>query len=168
MTEIWKDVVGYEGLYKVSNFGNVLSLNYNGTGKSKLLKQFYHIGYRRVMLVKNGIKKKLLVHRLVAEAFIPNPNNYPCVNHKDENRGNNHVDNLEWCTYKYNSNYGTCIARRCSKYWKPVNCYDLHNNLVKSYKSITETENDGFIISAVAQCCKGKRYTHKSHVFRFA
>ena len=95
MEEIWKDVVGYEGLYEVSNFGNVRSLfRY----KKQLRWDVANNRYATVQLFKNKIGKRLLVHRLVAEAFLPNPRNLPVVNHKDENKLNNNVDNLEWCT----------------------------------------------------------------------
>lgn len=112
--QIWKDISGYEGLYQVSNTGKVRSLNYKGTGKKKILKTG-NTGYKRlykmVNLHKNKKQKPHYVHRLVAEAFIPNPNNLPYVNHKDENPDNNAVWNLEWCTPKYNANYGTAIER---------------------------------------------------------
>ena len=104
----WKDIPGYEGLYQVSNIGEIKSLNYKQTHKPHLLSQAKdRDGYFRVVLVKDKQRKNKLVHRLVAEAFIPNPNNLPQVNHKDEQAGNNIVTNLEWCTAKYNVNYGT-------------------------------------------------------------
>ena len=106
--EVWRDVPGYEGKYQVSNTGQVRSLNYMHTGKTKILKQdTSKRGYKRVILSKNGKVKAYSVHRLVAIAFIPNPNNWPQVNHKDENPANNFYKNLEWCTPKYNMNYGT-------------------------------------------------------------
>lgn len=111
--EIWKDVLGYEGLYQVSNLGNVKSLNYNHTKKTKLLKLSKDThGYYIVPLCKNKKRRNMLVHRLVAIAFIPNPNNYPCVNHKKEFEiNNNAVENLEWCTIAYNNMYGTHSKR---------------------------------------------------------
>lgn len=110
MNEVWKDIVGYEGFYKISNFGNVKSFHY---GKEYLLKlgiekdKLYH----KVSLNKYGKIKTIRVHRLVAKAFIPNPYNLPDVNHKDENKQNNMVQNLEWCDKEYNNNYGTKIER---------------------------------------------------------
>lgn len=112
MDEIWKDIEGYKGLYQVSNTGQVRSLNYLHTGEVKPLKQDTNKkGYKLVSLSKNGKKKKYLVHRLVAIAFIPNPNDLPIINHKDENPSNNNVNNLEWCTSEYNNNYGTRTKR---------------------------------------------------------
>lgn len=106
--QIWKDIPGYEGKYQVSNTGRVRSLNYRRTGKTKMLKQSINKhGYKIIMLSKNGKCKTWQVHRLVALVFIPNPNNYPVINHKDENPSNNTVWNLEWCTQEYNINYGT-------------------------------------------------------------
>ena len=100
--EEWKNVIGYEGLYEVSNKGNVRNVRRNTL--LKLSKTNY--GYIQVHLYKNGIRTGLRVHRLVAQAFIPNPDNLPEVNHLDEDKTNNRVDNLEWCTAKYNVNYG--------------------------------------------------------------
>ena len=105
MNEIWKDIVGYEGLYQVSNLGNVKRINF-------FKKERFVIpcsngsGYLYVSLSKNNKRKNFYIHRLVATAFIENHDNLPVINHKDENRSNNSVDNLEWCTQKYNCNYG--------------------------------------------------------------
>ena len=99
--EEWKNVIGYEGLYEVSNIGNVRNVKRN-----TLLRLSKNQGYIQVWLYKNGIRAGLKVHRLVAEAFLPNPDNLPQVNHKDEDKTNNRVENLEWCTAKYNTNYG--------------------------------------------------------------
>ena len=100
----WKDIKGYEGLYQVSNLGEIRSKH---TGKWMKLKCSSVNGrYRKVILCDNEKREAKLVHRLVAEAFIPNTNNLPYVNHKDENPSNNMVVNLEWCTQKYNMNYG--------------------------------------------------------------
>lgn len=111
MEEIWKDAVGYEGLYQVSNFGRVQSLDRrdirNRFWKGKILsQQVEKLGYCSVKLCKNGIQKREKVHRLVALAFVENPNNYKEINHKDENKQNNRSENLEWCTRQYNVTYG--------------------------------------------------------------
>lgn len=125
MKEIWKDIPDFEGLYQVSNLGNVKTLDkYVGTGikhnskvkrKEKLLKQYNKRGYLQVSLSKNHKRYYFSVHRLVAQAFIPNPDNLLQVNHKDENPMNNCIENLEWCTAKYNCNYGTRNKRIYNK-----------------------------------------------------
>ena len=114
MQEIWKDIEGYEGLYQVSNFGRVKSLDRyvlrNGNSlfvNGIVLSQLNNRGYLTVRLCNSGKYKNYLVHRLVANAFIRNDNNYSEINHIDENKHNNHVDNLEWCDRKYNVNYGS-------------------------------------------------------------
>lgn len=116
MIEEWRDVKDYEGLYQVSNLGRVKSLcRVAGTASKKytckeriLSPRRQEHNYYSVMLWKDGKSRQFRVHRLVAEAFIPNPNNYPIINHKDENPSNNEMENLEWCTVKYNSYYGSC------------------------------------------------------------
>lgn len=108
LEEIWKPIEGYEGLYEVSNLGRVRSLNYNHTGKVKILSlRVNKYGYIQVGLYNNGKRKFYGVHRLVAQAFIPNQDNKTEVNHIDEDKTNNIVTNLEWCTASYNINYGT-------------------------------------------------------------
>ena len=133
MEEIWKDKKDYEGLYQVSNLGRAKSLiNNKGQYREKILKHNIRNGYPSVTLCKNKKLKSFTIHRLVAEAFIPNPNNLPCVNHKDENRLNNFFNNLEWCTYSYNINYGTGLKRRSITQSKPVLQYDKMVILLKS------------------------------------
>lgn len=105
--EIWKDIEGYEGLYQVSNYGDVLSLYNNIT----LRQRRNYKNYLFVKLYKNSVSKQFAVHRLVAQAFIPNPNNLPQVNHKNEIKDDNRPVNLEWCDAKYNINYGTARER---------------------------------------------------------
>lgn len=110
--EIWKDVKGFEGYYKVSSFGRILGLKRKYSGEHFMSPALDSQGYLVVCLRKPGYKGNKKVHRLVAEAFLPNPNNLPEVNHKDEDKTNNNLDNLEWCTSKYNINYGFGIQRR--------------------------------------------------------
>lgn len=105
--EIWRPVVGYEGLYEVSSYGRVRSLRRGRILTSSINRD----GYVRCHIKVNGVSKYYLVHRMVAEAFIPNPDNLPQVNHKDEDKTNNRVENLEMCNAKYNSNYGSRIER---------------------------------------------------------
>lgn len=130
MEEIWKDIKGYENLYQVSNFGNVrpkarIVESKNGVVKEingKILKKWEDKkGYLYVSLCKNGESKNYTVHRLVLTAFIENKDNLPCINHKDENKQNNKLENLEWCTYLYNSNYGSCrskISQKARERWE--------------------------------------------------
>lgn len=119
MEEVWKPIVGYEGYYEVSNLGRVrsIAIYVNSKNNSKryrserVLKGILHNGYVWVTLSKNNVKTKKRVHRLVAEAFIPNPENLPYINHMDEVKTNNVFTNLEWCTVQYNNTYGTARSR---------------------------------------------------------
>ena len=186
MEEIWKDINGYEGLYQISNLGSVKSLkdnhgNYteeirNGTPNNK--------GYLIIDLYKNGKRKHYSIHRLVAQAFIPNPDNLPIVNHKDENKENNNVDNLEWCTYEYNNNYGT-INKRHSETMKGRKLSEEHKRKIsnsikgnkhpqaKKVKCITTGEIFDYIKEAgrkynigsshISKCCKGKAKSAGKH-----
>lgn len=175
MEEIWKDVVGYECYYQVSNLGNVRSLDrvisFNDgrievrKGKPKILKD--HKDYKRVTLNKDGKAKPLLVHRLVAQAFIPNPDCLPIINHKDENPSNNNVDNLEWCTHRYNRMYGTTEERRRNKLIKKVYQYTLDGELVKIWSSLKECTKDTFDNGSVSKACNGKLKTYKGFIFSY-
>ena len=114
MTETWKPIDGTDGLYEVSNTGKVRSLNYGNSGITQELRLTTErvTGYVKVRIKYIGnVQRLCLVHRLVANAFIPNPDGLPCINHKDEDKTNNNVSNLEWCTHKYNINYGTAVQR---------------------------------------------------------
>lgn len=193
--EIWKDIKGYEGLYQISNFGNVKSLKRevsNGTGTriidQRLLSQVTNrYGYICVTLCKNSKYKHCTIHRLVAEAFIDNPDNLPCVNHKDENKQNNNVDNLEWCSVAYNNSYGSRLGKvsnknkgkkhseetkqklrekaigRISSRRKPVNQYDLEGNLIRRWDYVRQIAQEWNLSSTapITNCLKGK---HKSNI----
>lgn len=109
----WRDCKGYEGHYQVSNEGDVRTLNWMGTGKMRELKiRNNNNGYKATTFIENGVYKTKLVHRLVAEAFVPNPDNLPYINHKNEVKWDNRPENLEWCTPEYNANYGTARDRQ--------------------------------------------------------
>ena len=153
MIEIFKDIEGYEGLYQISNYGNVKSLGNDKTRKEKILKiKKTILGYLTVNLSKQGKYNTYRVHRLVATAFIDNPQNLPEVNHKDENKTNNHVINLEWCERKYNVNYGT----RTDKCSKQVLC--VETGVV--YPSTIEVERQlGFNNANIGKCCLNKLKT---------
>lgn len=179
--EYWKPVVGYEGLYMVSNWGRVKSLDRwvksrNGSVrfyKGRILKPITGSnGYLFVNLCKDGKVKVFTVHRLVAEAFLPNPHNYPCVNHKDENKQNNNVSNLEWCTAQYNNTYGTRNERAAEKTTngklsKTVLQYTLDGELIREWPSTMECERNGYQNTGISQCCLGKQKTHKGFIWRY-
>lgn len=153
MQEVWKDVVGYEGYYQVSNLGKVKSLQtkkYSRKEKcaitvmrEKILKPYPNTKkYLLVDLKKDGMRNCQKVHRLVAKAFIPNENNFPQVNHKDENKQNNNVDNLEWCTNQYNSTYGTAKQRMAQKFKKKVVQISASGEVVNTWNSVKEATED--------------------------
>ena len=153
MQEVWKDIAGYEGYYQVSNLGRVKSLQtkaYSHAQKraipvmrEKILKQFPNTDkYLMVDLRKNRTRNTQKVHRLVAKAFISNENNYPQVNHKDENKQNNCVENLEWCTCQYNTTYGTAKARMAQKMMKKVLQISASGEIVNTWNSIKEAAKD--------------------------
>ena len=127
--EIWKPIEGYPD-YEVSSLGRVKSLNYNHTDKEKILNPSSG-EYLRVYLNGKGCR----IHRLVAQAFIPNPNNLPCINHKNENKYDNRVENLEWCDYSYNVNYGSRNNKVAEKLSKTILQLDKNGELVKKWDS---------------------------------
>ena len=184
--EIWKTAVYdsevYEGLYKVSNFGRILSLNYRNTGKAELMNPEEDTkGYLRVKLWKNGERKTCKVHRLIAQTFLPNPENKPCINHKiegDEGKKINMVffnedgtidkekSTIEWVTYEENNNYGTRKKRVSKtntngKLSKRVLQLSLSGELIREWPSIAECDRNGFDKGAVCRCCNGKQKTYK-------
>ena len=181
MDEIWKDIKGYEGLYQVSNLGRVKSLSrmrcYGAAGylmmPEKMLKEHPNKkGYLQVLLTdKEKNHKKFSIHRLVALHFIPNPDNLPQVNHKDEDKTNNRVDNLEWMSLRDNVRYGTGIQRRSITLRTvnakcPVYQYDMEGNLVGEYISAREAARQtGFFSTAITNCCNNKVgfRTHKGY-----
>lgn len=186
--EIWRDIEGYEGLYQVSNLGNVLSLekyikshNEERTQyrPARLLKQHKNqFGYMKVWLWKDSKRKEFAVHRLVADAFIDNPNNKPCVNHIDNIRDNNCVDNLEWCTYKENSQWAEIQGRRIfTKEWrnkisatrrtKPVIGTDEQGNEIY-FEKLSDVAKSGFDPKAIIKCCKGLQKKSKGYTWKYA
>ena len=179
--ELWKDIEGFEGLYQVSTWARVRSLDRWITYKNGR-KRFYKsrikttsydkYGYVIVKLCKNSKCYDKKVHRLVAEAFISNPKNLPCINHKDEVKDNNYPFNLEFCTYEYNNNYGTKNERAAKtntngKRSKKVYQYNKKGNLIKIWVSASETGRNGFNLSHIVECCNGNRKTHKGYIWSY-
>lgn len=154
------------GLYQVSNLGKVKSLKYN---KTKILKIGYtKRGYGSINLCKNGKISHRTIHRLVAETFISNPNQYPCVNHKDENPRNNNVENLEWCTIQYNNHYGTNVKRRSENNKIHINQYDKSNNFIKTWGSAIDIQNQiGINQGSIIACCRNKLKTAGGYVWKY-
>lgn len=178
--EIWKDIPNYEGTYQVSNLGRVRSLDrmvLRKDGRSErhsgtIIKQHINRGYHYVRLCKNSSYRSLKVHRLVAEAFIPNINNLPQVNHMDENKSNNSVGNLEWCTMEYNIRYGTAFQRtrdsHIKLHGKKVVMYSSDGDIVKTFECTKDLEREGFDRRAVNRCCRNISNTHKGYKFQYA
>lgn len=185
-SEVWKSIAGYEGLYDVSNMGRIRSVDRVrrsasdgselGHLKGKVMKPFYsNKGYLLIELFKDGIGKTFSVHRLVALAFVPNPDGKPCVNHLDETHDNNCADNLEWCTQKENMNYGTApqrISKKMKERWergemkkrpkRQVAKYSLDGKLLEVYPSYLEatracgSTSDG---TTIINCIRGRNNT---------
>ena len=165
MEEIWKDVKGYEELYQVSNYGQIRSVDrtvgyrYKGKQriyKGRMLKQVVRNGYLSVSLSKENKLKQKNIHRLVAEAFLPNPFNLPVINHIDENKKNNMVSNLEWCSCAYNTNYGSGRKKQAESQQKVVLQYDRSGNLLNQYPSATIAAlKNGYNLKTISQCCRG-------------
>lgn len=165
--EIWKDIEGYEGKYQVSNLGRVKSLNYNHTGKERVLKPSDNGGgYLQVDLCKDSKRKSYSIHRLVLTAFKPVDNMEKLdVNHKDEVKTNNALDNLEWCDRTYNMNYGTRNKRAAesltgvynTKCSIPIVQLTLEGTLVNVWRSSMDAQREnGYNHGAIIQCCKNK------------
>ena len=177
--EEWRDIEDYVGLYQVSNFGRVRSLgirNKNANNERiKLLKlSIVGIGYNMITLCNGKLKRKL-VHRLVAQAFIPNPNNYPIINHIDGNKLNNHVSNLEWCTQKQNVQHSFKNGLQISKLKGgtipsvKINQYDLNGNFIKQWDSMTKIQRElGIPTGLVWKCCRGIYKKSKGFVWKYA
>lgn len=161
INENWKPVKGYEGLYEVSDLGNVRSLNYKKTGDVRLMHPAKNKdGYLHLGLRKDGEYRQYGVHRIVAEAFIPNPDNLPQVNHKDENPLNNNVSNLEWCTCMYNNNYG--------KHSKYVVQYTKDGVLLKVHKGISVASRETNVdFRNISDCCRGKQKSAGGYIWRY-
>lgn len=182
--EIWRDVKDFEGLYQVSNLGRVRSLDKvvrrpDGGSypiKGRIMGQFELRGhYLQVHLSKDGKKKDMKVHRLVAMAFIPNPDNLPQINHKDYNRQNNRLENLEWCDAKYNSNYSACHRHKTlprgkdNKLAKPIDMFDMQGNYKRSFYGAAEAcRETGIGFSAICSCLRNEQFSAGGHLWKLS
>lgn len=188
MEEMWVPVIGYEGFYEVSDKGNVRSVDRLCNSKTagsykrcvgKVLRQITtKNGYKRVNLSVNQKRKTVFVHRLVAEAFVPNPNHHTIVNHKDENPSNNCADNLEWCTYLYNANYGSRNQKgsinRQNKGCRAVIGENSETGDVVKFKSLGDADRHGFdkyciwsVINKYPQTHGGVLKTYRGYKWRY-
>ncbi len=188
MKEIWKPITDFE-CYEVSNLGRVRRLDGYCERKGFLFPVKGHVmklsnnglGYKRVLLQKNGIKKRMYVHRLVAMAFIPNPENKPYINHKDNDPTNNCVNNLEWCTPKENSEWMVAQGRNFHtedwlnnlekakrKQYVPIIATNMETGEKLYFERVNEVKEYGFQPSCVSNCCKGKRNYHAGYTWEYA
>ena len=177
MQEIWKDIKEYEGLYQVSNLGNIRRIGnyknqYSEWKSFKNLKLSNRKGYLYTVLCKNGISTHFLVHRLVAKTFIDNRNNLNEVNHKDGNKQNNNVNNLEWCSHSENIIYAYKNGLHKTNYIhgntpsRPVNQYDLNGNFIKKWESVSEAQK-ALNISHISECCRDIRKKTHNFIWRY-
>ena len=183
MTEVWKDIKDFEGLYQISNLGRIKSMQRYVKNKSskrvvkeKMLKnQINNKGYYSVILRKNGKTFTKTVHRLIAIAFIENKNNYPCINHKDGNKLNDKLDNLEWCSYKHNIREAYRLG--LNKYTNLINFknlpkkvlqFDKNGNFIKEFDSIREASKIADVCyNSISLNCRGKQKYAGDYTWKF-
>ena len=164
--EIWKDIPEYEGLYQISNLGDIRRIWKTKTTKCKPSLDSHN--YKQIVLTKNKIRKSYKVHRLVALVFIENPNNYEEINHKDENKQNNCINNLEWCDRKYNCNYGNRNYRCTRHRLQRIQQYDKANNLVGEFPSLKEAEKVTNIkYQNISRCCRNQRKSAGGYIWKY-
>jgi hypothetical protein len=185
VNEVWRSVDGYENIYEVSNFGNVKSLERTDRlgriVKEKILKTIKHnCGYLKVHLSKNNVSKKFYIHRLVANAFLINDNNYPEVNHEDGDKHNNNLENLKWVTCSDNIKHAFANGLNRSpkamlgKFGenhnrsKAVIQYDLEGSFVARYGSMSEANREtGVKVSSISNCCRGTSNKSGGYIWRY-
>lgn len=173
MIEEWKDIYGYEGIYQISSLGRVKSLKRKCgflISKDRILKPYKKKnGYLQIDLNKNNIKSKKHIHRLVSEAFIPNPNHLKTVNHKDKNRTNNCVDNLEWMSYSENNLHGQCQIKSGISRRIPIYQCDLNGNIIKEWScaKIAAEELGYKSYSPICACCRNRIKTYKGYIWKY-
>lgn len=174
--EVWKDIEGYEGSYQVSSYGRVRSLDRiddnNHPLKGQIIKQHLsNRGYYRVFLYKKQKMKAFSVHRLVASAFIPNPENKACIDHISCNKEDNSVSNLRWCSHSENMCNSITYEQNLKAHESkkiPVMCCDEEGNVIKIYPSISSVKEDGHSQGIVSQCCRGQKLRHHKMLWYYA
>lgn len=175
MREIWKDIEGYEGMYQVSNLGNVKGLDryvkqlHGGVQfkKGQPLKQkLNNSGYKIIILTKHHKQKTFTIHRLVAQAFVPNPGNKPEVNHIDCNKINNRADNLEWCDRKYNLSYAERKEKHDRAVSKTICQFDLNGNFIREWSSIAEAQRE-LNIGNISYACSGRYKKAGGYIWKY-
>lgn len=162
--EIWKDIGGYIGIYAISNFGRVFSFKTMKTRKTFINEN----GYERVTLINNQQYSTFLVHRLVATAFLPNKDNLPIVNHKDQIPGNNCASNLEWCTYFYNNTYNDVHLTKKKRVGRRIVQKSIDNVIVKTWDTAKQIINSGYSKACLYYCLSGRHKTHKGFKWEYA
>lgn len=177
MIERWEKIQDFED-YEINNNGVIRRISYNGNAKNKQYKVPYYIkprkdkdGYLRYTLCKNGKMKYFFAHRLVAKTFIPNPNKLPVVNHKDGNKENNNVDNLEWCSIRYNNIHALKKGLRNmknNKLSKKVAQYDKKGNLINIFKSANDAKRiTGYSQGHISECCRNEIKQYNGYVWKY-
>lgn len=166
----WKPINGYEGLYEVSDEGEVMSLKYYGGSRRHLMKFTPDKdGYLQVGLYKDKKCKKRKVHRLVAEAYLPNPNNYDCINHKNENKTDNRAENIEWCSKAYNNAYGERVKTIPQKKKRPIVQKTLAGEPIKVWESASDAgRTKEYTQSGISLCLTGRNKTYKGFLWQYA
>ena len=168
MREKSLDFLGFPN-YTITDDGRVFSLNYGGSCEKKEIKQIKNIkGYKIVYLSSHSKDKSFFVHRLVSLAFIPNPYNLPQVNHKDENKSNNRVENLEWCSNYYNAHYMDKVERTAKSHWKPIQQFTKDGVFIREWDSIKEAcetlqMSSGYIVDTL----KGRHKQAYNYIWRY-
>lgn len=185
--EIWKEIKDYNGSYEASNYGAIRSLNYAHTNTTRELKQeTTKFGYKRVVLCKDGVAKRYLIHRLIAETFIENQDNKPCIDHIDGNRGNNAIDNLRWCTYSENLHNPITHTKRCTSLSgehnpmfgvtsekhpnsKKITQYTMDGSHIKQWNSIVDASKSlGLNRCCIKDCCRGRQKSAGGYLWKYA
>ena len=178
LDEIWKPIIGYENIYEISNYGKVRRISYNNNGNKTQYNLPYYIkprkdkdGYLRYTLSLNGKNKQFFCHRLVAQAFISNPDKLPVVNHRDGNKENCYFKNLEWTSIRDNNLHALKIGLRDmknNKLSKEVEQYDLNGNLINTFKSGNDVNRMlGYSAGHVRDCCRGALKTYKGFIWKY-